>query len=99
MKKLIAFVEIPASDFDRAVKFYSEVFNLEMKSMDCGAEKMAFLPGTIENFLGDLKVQVSNNKILDEIDTIVLCTGYRHSYPFLINENNKQNLISLEDND
>jgi predicted enzyme related to lactoylglutathione lyase len=44
MKNLIAWVEIPAEQMDRAVGFYSEVFNWDMKTMDFGTEKMALLP-------------------------------------------------------
>ena len=45
MKKLISWVEIPAIDFERAVKFYSLVLNLDLQSIDCGKEKMACFPG------------------------------------------------------
>ena len=45
MEKFISWVEIPAADFPRAVQFYSRVFNLNLKSVDCGDEKMAFFPG------------------------------------------------------
>ncbi|MFW6227143.1 MAG: VOC family protein [Bacteroidota bacterium] len=45
MKKLISWVEIPATDFERAVKFYSTVFNLSLSPVDFGEEKMACLPG------------------------------------------------------
>lgn len=44
MKNFISWVEIPTSDFDRAVKFYSEVFKMELKPMDFGTEKMACFP-------------------------------------------------------
>ncbi len=44
MKKLIEWVEIPAANFKRAVKFYNAVFNLSMEEMDCGTEKMACFP-------------------------------------------------------
>lgn len=44
MKRLVAFFEIPAGDFNRAVKFYETVFNISMSSFDCGHEKMAFFP-------------------------------------------------------
>lgn len=45
MKKFIEWVEIPATDFQRAVSFYNAVFQLDLKTMDCGTEKMAFFPG------------------------------------------------------
>ena len=45
MHKLIAWVEIPSTDFERAVKFYSSVFKLNLEPIDCGnGEKMACLP-------------------------------------------------------
>ena len=45
MEKLIAWVEIPSADFERAVKFYSSVFKLELTPIDCGnGEKMACFP-------------------------------------------------------
>jgi len=44
MKRLVAFFEIPCSDFQRAVKFYESIFNIQMTSFDCESEKMAFFP-------------------------------------------------------
>jgi uncharacterized protein len=44
MKKLISWVEIPATDFNRAVKFYKFVLSLELEPIDCGEEKMACFP-------------------------------------------------------
>jgi len=45
MDKLIAWVEIPSADFERAVKFYSSVFKLELTPIDCGnGEQMACFP-------------------------------------------------------
>lgn len=44
MKKIISWVEIPAADFDRAVKFYNAVFSLEMEAISLGDEKMACFP-------------------------------------------------------
>lgn len=44
MKNLVAFFEIPAADFGRAVKFYQKVFGLELAVMECDTEKMAFFP-------------------------------------------------------
>lgn len=41
MEKLIAWVEIPALDFKRAVNFYSNVLQTELAISDCGEEKMA----------------------------------------------------------
>ncbi|GHT58061.1 glyoxalase [Bacteroidia bacterium] len=46
MDKLIAWVEIPTADFERAVKFYNSVFKMELTVIDCGDsdEKMACFP-------------------------------------------------------
>ena len=45
MEKLIAWVEIPSADFERAVKFYNSVFKLDLTPVDCGnGEKMACFP-------------------------------------------------------
>jgi len=44
MKKLIAWVEIPAADFKRAVDFYREVLKIDFKIYDGEEEKMAFFP-------------------------------------------------------
>jgi predicted enzyme related to lactoylglutathione lyase len=44
MEKLIAWVEIPALDFDRAVGFYNSVLKLELQKQDFGSEKMACFP-------------------------------------------------------
>lgn len=44
MKKLIQWVEIPTTDFTRAVQFYNKVFLLNMEPMDFGFEKMACFP-------------------------------------------------------
>jgi len=44
MEKLISWVEIPAVDFERAVKFYNQVLNLNLQGLDFGVEKMACFP-------------------------------------------------------
>lgn len=44
MKKLISWVEIPATDFKRAIKFYSEVLELEFDVYDSEEEKMGCFP-------------------------------------------------------
>jgi len=46
MKNLVAFFEIPAENFERAVKFYESVFSIKLGVMDCETEKMAFFPET-----------------------------------------------------
>lgn len=44
MSKLIAWVEIPAAEMERAVNFYNAVFGLSMNILDFGKEKMACFP-------------------------------------------------------
>ncbi|WP_099463901.1 VOC family protein [Parabacteroides provencensis] len=47
MKNLIEFIEIPAIDFNRAVKFYETALDLKLTVCDsCESEKMAFFPET-----------------------------------------------------
>lgn len=47
MKNLIEFIEIPATDFNRAVKFYETALDLKLTVCDsCESEKMAFFPET-----------------------------------------------------
>ena len=43
-QKLISWVEIPASDFKRAVKFYNPFLDVDLRIVDCGEEKMACFP-------------------------------------------------------
>jgi uncharacterized protein len=44
MKKFVAWVEIPTVNFERAVKFYSTVFEMKLEGLDFGTEKMACFP-------------------------------------------------------
>lgn len=41
MKRMIAFFEIPAVDFHRAVDFYEAVLNVKLMVWECENEKMA----------------------------------------------------------
>lgn len=41
---LIKWFEIPAKDFNRAVKFYNTIFDIELKKFEWETEKMAFFP-------------------------------------------------------
>ncbi|MSO20278.1 MAG: VOC family protein [Acidobacteria bacterium] len=41
MQKAINWFEIPASDFDRAVKFYETIFQEKLNVMNLGATKLA----------------------------------------------------------
>lgn len=44
MEKFISWVEIPAKDLKRAVKFYNSVMQVDLEIADFGEEKMAGLP-------------------------------------------------------
>jgi len=44
MKRLISWVEIPTTNFERAVKFYKSVLKIDFQMIDCGQEKMACFP-------------------------------------------------------
>ena len=44
MERLISWVEIPAIDMERAVKFYNAAFQLDLEIADFGKEKMACFP-------------------------------------------------------
>ncbi len=52
IKNLVAFFEIPALDFGRAVKFYEEVLRLKLAVMECESEKMAFFPAEAGKYPG-----------------------------------------------
>ncbi len=52
MEKLLAFFEIPAADFGRAVKFYESVFQFKLAVSECEEEKMAFFPAGEEEVAG-----------------------------------------------
>lgn len=45
MEKLISFFEIPAADFDRAVKFYKTVLDTKIETESCNCEKMGYSTG------------------------------------------------------
>lgn len=47
MDRLIAWVEIPSTDFDRAVEFYSGLLGVTLQKTVCDTEKMACLPGNV----------------------------------------------------
>lgn len=44
MRKLISWVEVPATNVERAAEFYGKVLNIEIQVMDFGKEKMACFP-------------------------------------------------------
>lgn len=79
MKRFFQWVEIPANDFERAVKFYQKVFKIELKVVDCGREQMAFFPngeGAISKSPGfspsESGTLVSIN-VADQLDETIAC--------------------------
>lgn len=44
MNKWINWFEIPATDFDRALKFYTTIFGIEFHAMDMMGTKMGMFP-------------------------------------------------------
>jgi len=51
MANAISWFELPSNNFQRAVKFYTEVLNAELQPMDMPGSKMAFFP-TTDNGVG-----------------------------------------------
>lgn len=47
MKNLVTFFEIPATDFDCAVRFYESVLGIKLSVMDCETEKNGKCPRSI----------------------------------------------------
>ena len=41
---MINWFEIPATNIDRAISFYSELFSVEITKTDCGEEQYGFFP-------------------------------------------------------
>jgi predicted enzyme related to lactoylglutathione lyase len=52
MQNLVNFFEIPATDFKRAVAFYSGVLDVEINETEMFGAKMGFLPTDGENVSG-----------------------------------------------
>jgi len=52
MKKLLSWFEIPASDFDRAVKFYQNVTETDLQVVGCEGDMMACFPDDGVNVSG-----------------------------------------------
>src|SRR5690606_23729551 len=45
MKNLISIVEIPTTDFPRAVKFYQTILDISIEEVDMAGTQMGLLPG------------------------------------------------------
>ncbi len=61
MKTLVAFFEIPAIDFDRAIQFYESLLGMKLSAVDCGYEKMAFFPEENELCPGAISWAIENS--------------------------------------
>ena len=55
MTNAINWFEIPAANFERAVKFYSQVFDCEMPTQDVDDGKIAFFPSAGQGVGGCVK--------------------------------------------
>ncbi len=54
MDHLIVWFEIPVKDLKRAMKFYSQILDIELKEMEMGPAKMAFFPFSESSISGSL---------------------------------------------
>ncbi|KPH60775.1 glyoxalase [Pseudoalteromonas porphyrae] len=52
MQSLASIFEIPATDLDRAVKFYSNIFTLTIETMDIPGMKMGLFPYKDQSTVG-----------------------------------------------
>lgn len=73
MSNAITWFELPAVNFERAVKFYSEILGEELQPMDQPDMKMAFFP-TKENGVGGCVTHGNGNKPQTE-GTLVYLNG------------------------
>jgi predicted enzyme related to lactoylglutathione lyase len=69
MRKLISWVEIPATNIERAANFYSKVLNIELRVMDFGNEKMACFPNGEGAISQAPEFNPSKNGVLVSFDT------------------------------
>ena len=73
MSNAINWFELPANDFDRAVKFYGEVLGEELQPMDAPQMKMAFFP-TKDHGVGGCVTYGNGNQPKEE-GTLVYLNG------------------------
>jgi len=67
MRKLISWFDIPTTDFNRAVKFYQNVFDLTLNVVDCGGEKMGCFPDDGENVTGCIYYSTDSKPSIDGV--------------------------------
>ena len=80
MSNAINWFEIPAADFNRAVKFYGEVLGAELQNMKMGDTDMAFFP-TKDNGVGGCVVHGNGQKPTADGSTVYLNGGDDLSVP------------------
>jgi predicted enzyme related to lactoylglutathione lyase len=74
MEKLISWVEIPSTNFERALSFYGSLLNTTLKAEDFGTEKMACFPSGEGAIIYEPNYKPSENgvlislKVADSID-------------------------------
>ncbi len=74
MANAINWFELPATNFDRAVKFYSDVLKADLQRMDNEQLQMAFFPAT-DNGVGGCVTYGNGNKPQSEGSLIYLNGG------------------------
>jgi len=52
MENLVTFIDIPATDFSRAVSFYKAILSVPIHEMDISGTKMGFFPSDGKNVSG-----------------------------------------------
>ena len=63
MKNVVAWVDIPTEDFDRAVKFYSDILDQKIRVDTFAGQKLGFFPmDGMEGVGGDLVPPGMGNK-------------------------------------
>lgn len=49
MKNLVSIIEIPTSDFSRAVAFYKSILNIDIEEVDMGEDRLGLFPNEEES--------------------------------------------------
>ncbi|HMQ69222.1 MAG TPA: VOC family protein [Ignavibacteria bacterium] len=73
MKNAINWFAIPSSDFQRAVKFYNEIFGFELNVSKMGDADLAFFPCE-QGGVGD-HIYISRNPVTSENGPILYLNG------------------------
>lgn len=73
MRELISWFDIPTLNFDRAVKFYQNVFNLTLNIVDCENEKMGCFPDKDVNVSGCIFYSPEFKPSMDGISISFYC--------------------------